>query len=156
MINQKGQTLIEALIALGAAAMIISAIAVVVITSVSNSIYSKNQNLATHYAQQGIDIMRQQSESDWLSFLAKGGTFCLSKGTNSLGSPVTACSTPNIDNFFVREIVITQANPSCGGSAKVVVDVSWNDGKCTSASNLYCHSVTLDTCLANINSVLAP
>ena len=155
MINPKGQTLIEALIALGAAVVIISAIAVVVITSVSNSDFSKYQNLATQYAQQGIDIMRSQSESDWTSFTVKAGTFCLSKGTANLGAPVTNCNTPNVDNFFVREVIITQASASCQGSAKVAVDVSWSSGKC-SASNLYCHSVLLDTCLANINSVSAP
>lgn len=156
MISEKGQTLIEALIAMGAAAMIIFAIAVVVITSVSNSDFSKNQNLATHYAQQGIDILRNQSESDWTSFLTNAGTFCLAEGVTDLGPPVTNCNTPNIDNFFVREVTITQASASCSNNAKVAVDVSWSDGKCTSASNLYCHSVLLDTCLANINSVSAP
>lgn len=155
MINQKGQTLIEALIALGAAAIIVSAIAIVVITSISNSDFSKNQNLATHFAQQGIDIMRSQSESDWSSFATRSGTFCLSQGNANLGFPVTNCSTPNVDNFFVREVIITQLSANCGGNAKVAVDVSWADGKC-SASNTYCHSVLLDTCLANINSVSAP
>lgn len=155
MIKEKGQTLIEALIALGAAVVIISAIAVVVITSVSSSDFSKNQNLATQYAQQGIDILRSQSGSNWTSFQTKAGTFCLSKGITDLGAPVTNCAVPNIDNFFVREAVITQASASCGGNAKVVVDVSWTSGKCN-ASNLYCHSVLLDTCLANINSVTAP
>lgn len=154
--NQRGQTLIEAVIALGIASIIISALAVVVITSISNSTFSKNQNLATHYAQQGIDILRGQSSSDWVSFQAKAGVFCLNGGTTDLGSPVTGCTTPNVDNFFVRKVTITQASASCQGSAKVAVDVSWNDGKCTSASNLYCHSVLLDSCLANINSVSAP
>lgn len=154
--NNKGQTLIEALIALGAAVVIISSIAVVVITSVNSSDFSKNQNLATQYAQQGIDIIRSQSESNWTSFQTKAGTFCLGKGITDLGTPVTNCAAPNIDNFFVREVVITQASASCGGNAKVVVDVSWTSGKCTSTSNLYCHSVSLDTCLANINSLLAP
>nr|MBI5456078.1 prepilin-type N-terminal cleavage/methylation domain-containing protein [Candidatus Levybacteria bacterium] len=157
MINQRGQTLIEALIALAAASVIISAIAVVVITSMSNSTFSKNQNLATHYAQQGIDIVRSQSESDWIGFLTKGGVFCLGEGATDLGSP-SVCSSPNINNFFVREITITQNSSGCGlvadKNAKVVVKVSWADGKCS--ANIYCHSVSLDTCLANINTVSAP
>lgn len=156
MINSKGQGLIEALIALGAAAIIVSAIAVVVITSVSNSTFSKNQNLATQYAQQGIDILRSQSASDWTSFATRSGAFCLNGGTNNLGQSVTSCSLPNVDNFFVREVTITQLSANCSGSARVSVDVSWGDGKCTSSSNPYCHSVLLDSCLANINSVSAP
>lgn len=156
MINNKGQGLIEALIALGAAAIIVSAIAIVVITSVSNSTFSKNQNLATQYAQQGIDILRSQSASDWTSFATRSGAFCLNGGTNNLGSSVVSCTTPNVDNFFIREVTITQGSSSCSGNVKVSVDVSWRDGKCTSSSDLYCHSVLLDSCLANINSVTAP
>jgi len=58
--NQKGQGLVEALIALGAAVIIIAAITIAVITAVSNSDFSTEQNLATGFAQQGMEIVRQK------------------------------------------------------------------------------------------------
>lgn len=153
--SSKGQSLVEAIIALGAAVVIISAIAIAVITSVSNSDFSKNQNLATHFAQQGIEILRGQSESDWTSFATRSGTFCLTQGNSNLGLPTSSCNLPNINNFFIRKVVISPGNAGCSTNTKVSVTVSWSDGKC-SLSNAYCHSVLLDTCLANINSISAP
>ena len=69
MKNQKGQSLIEALIALGAAAVIVSAITVASITAINNSDYSKYQNLAGQYADQGLEYLRQLSASNWSGFL---------------------------------------------------------------------------------------
>lgn len=155
MRNQKGQSLIEALIALGAAAVIVSAIAVAVITAVNNSDFSKNQNLATQYAQQGMDILRQKSESNWQSFSAYGGNYCLNQDSTTLTPQGVACP-KNISNFFVRQITISQNSSSCSTNAKVSVSVAWTDGKCTSSANVYCHAVVLDSCLANISQTQLP
>lgn len=154
-INQKGQSLVEALIALGAAAIIVSAIAVVVITSVNNSDFSKYQNLATQYSQQGMEILKQKSESDWTTFSSFSGNYCLAQDSTTLVAAGSGCSA-NINNFFVREVTITQNSSSCSGNARVNISVSWADGRCTSSSNPYCHSVDLDSCLANINTKVAP
>lgn len=157
--NQKGQSLIEALIALGAAAIIVSAIAIVVITSVNNSDFSKYQNLATQYSQQGMEILKQKSESDWQSFSSFGAsgsvTYCLNQDSTTLNPSGSGC-TVNINNFFIRKVVIAQNDASCSGNARVTVSVSWKDGKCTSSGNIYCHSVDLNSCLANINGVQVP
>lgn len=154
--NQKGQSLIEALVALAAAAVIVSAIAVAVITSVNNSDFSKNQNLATQYAQEGIEVLRNLSQSNWSSFSTYSGTYCLNKDSTTLTTPSGASCPLNINSFFVRQVVINQNSSSCSSNTKVSVTVSWADGKCTTASNPYCHSVLLDSCLANINSTTLP
>lgn len=155
-INQKGQSLVEALVAMTAAVVIVSAIAIAVITSVNNSDFSKNQNLATQYAQEGIEILRGLSQSDWNSFSTYSGTYCLDKGSTTLTMPTNVSCSQNINNFFVRQIDITQASDSCSGNAKISVSVSWGDGKCTNSANPYCHKVLLDSCLANINSTQLP
>ena len=155
MINQKGQSLIEALIALGAAAFIVSAVAMAVITAVNNSDFSKNQNLATQYAQQGMDILRHKSESDWQSFSAYGGNYCLSQDSTALTPQSVECP-KNISNFFVRQITISQNSSGCSGNARVSVSVAWTDGKCTSSANVYCHAAVLDSCLANITQTQLP
>lgn len=154
MKNQFGQSLVEALVALGAAIVVISAVVVATITALNNADFSKNQNLATQYAQQAMEILRQQSETNWNSFSAYSGKYCLSKGSSTL-IPAGATCPVNVDNFFIRTINIAQNNANCSGAAKVSVIVSWNDGKCNSSSS-YCHNVTLDSCLANINNTLSP
>lgn len=162
MRKEKGQSLVEALVALAAAVVIVTGITVAVITSISNSDFSKYQNLSTQYAQQGLEILKQQSESNWASFALLNGVYCLSQNSTALVSPGAGSCPPNIqnspgNNFFVRQINISQNDPSCSSNAaKVSVNVSWSDGKCTDSSNVYCHGVKLDSCLANINVVPTP
>ncbi len=151
--NKKGQTLIEAVVALGAAVVVITSIAIAVITSVNNADFSKNQNLATQYAQQGMDSMRHLSESDWNSFSTYGGSYCTTDDPTNLTPKGGTCQTMDSTSAFKREIDVTSeplAASNCAGNVLVKVIVSWNDGKCTTSS--FCHSVELDSCLANINN----
>ena len=151
ILNNHGQTLIEAMVALGVLAVVIGAIAMTTITGMNNSNFSKNQNLATQYAQQGMDNLRQQSGSDWSTFDANSdGTYCLGLGSTTLTKPCAAV--PNINGVFLRQVVINTPSPNCTAGKKVSVIVSWADGKCT-AANRYCHNVTLDSCLAEINNL---
>ncbi len=178
--NQKGQSLIEALVALGAAVIIISAITVAVITALSNSDFAKYQNQAAGYAQQGMQIVQQKSQLDWVDTATYSGTWCLPQGATDFASTLTdiPCSNRNVnvaDKFF-RQVSLTKISPStsCGinspccvsgasvdctahpelCSSQVQVTVEWTDGKCSSdpnSGNYYCHQVSLDSCLTDIN-----
>lgn len=161
--KQKGQTLIEALVALGAAVLVLSAIAVAVISALNNAQYAKNQDLATQYASQGIEVMRQLSQTNWTTFLSyNSGKYCLAKdealpclagsqtGSCIQSGGLVAC-TPNY-GIFVREVDIGQNSNSCSNNALITVIVSWSDSKCTSSGNTYCHKVSLNSCLSNHNS----
>ena len=156
MRNNIGQSLIEALIALSAAVAVISAISIAVIVSLNNVDFSKNQNLAAQYAQQGMEILNQQSTSDWPLFSSYAGTYCLPQGVTIPQDAGTGCNRANINNFFVRQLTISQGSANCSGAAQVNVSVSWGDGKCTSVLNPFCHNVTLNSCLANIDAKQAP
>jgi hypothetical protein len=121
--NQKGQGLVEALIALGAAVVIISAITVAVITAVHNSDFAKYQNLATNYAQQGLEMVKQQSLLDWNDTATYSGTLCLSQGATTLPPfPSTknpSCGDINVGNMFIRQVDIQNKiapGPKCDGS----------------------------------------
>jgi Tfp pilus assembly protein PilV len=169
MINQKGQSLVEAVIALGVVTIIVSAMAIAVVSAVSSSDYSKYENQATHSAQQGIEILRQESQSDWAGFikpLDQGGLY---QGGHCLADPdpdtnkftpeqLANCdlqtSMPNVKPNFIRQFSVTKdINTACGGDSYYgQVAVYWNDGKCQN-NDLYCHKVQLDTCLGNINAV---
>lgn len=146
--NLSGQTVVEVLVALGAAVVVVTAIAVVVISAVNNTEFSKSQNMATQYAQQGMEVLRQVRDSDYALFKTYDGTYCLDQDETTLGQAAVDCTAPNVDDF-IRKVVVDQSGCSNGASpklAKATVTVSWTDGKCTSGS-IYCHEVDLATCL---------
>lgn len=152
----KGQTLIEALVALGAAVIIVSAITIVVISALNNAQFSKNQNLATQFAQQGMEIMRQMRDSNWGTFDELSRAYCLDKGSNMPvpKAPIAGCG-QNVD-VFVREVDIEKNSSSCSDATKITVIVFWNDAKCTSSTNLFCHKVELVSCFSDSRVVPTP
>lgn len=130
--NDKGQTLLEVLGALGAATIVLIAIVAVTGTSLSNAQFSKNQNQATFYAQQGIEIVRNLRDSEeWLVFSARGGgTYCIDE--NGVLSEGSVC-TENIKGIFSRKASFT-TTPS--GGIQVDLIVSFVDSKGTHMSRL--------------------
>lgn len=163
--NEKGQTLIEVLVALTAAIVVIYAIATAVISALSNAQFSKSQGIATQYAQEGIEIMRQIRDSDWSRFYSYKQTdstiyYCLNKNAKDVTENGSACS-PNVDSF-IREVQIQKNSSDCTqplqitNAAKVTVIVYWSDGKCTNTNNLYCHNVRLSSCFSDFQVVATP
>lgn len=158
----KGQTLIEALVALGAAVIIVSAITAVVISALNNAQFSKNQNLATQFAQQGMEIMRQMRDSDWTTFNGlESATYCLNKESNSLTSYGLGCG-QNVD-MFIREVHIDKSSDSSNScinntevNTEVTVSVLWSDNKCTSSTNPFCHKVELVSCFSDLRLIPTP
>src|SRR3989344_342773 len=102
--SESGQTLLEALIALATAVVIISAMAVLVLSSLSNAQFSKNQNQATQYAQQGIEFLKNLSQSNWITFNTYNGSYCM-PSDNSLPQRVGESCGQNLD-IFSREAVL--------------------------------------------------
>lgn len=151
--KQKGQTLIEALVALTTAIFVVSAITIVVINALNNSQYSKNQSMASQYAQQGIEFIRQKRDNDWNTFNGYSGSYCLD---SNLTFATMAISCPQNVGSFVRQIDIVKNSDGClitGASkaTKVTVIVSWNDSKCPEG-NLFCHESKLISCLSDITT----
>lgn len=148
----KGQTLIEVLAALGIITIIATVLAAVVVTSQRITGFSKDQKLATDYAQEGIEIMHQKRDNDYVSFRDFTGTYCLDGGSSVLDSDCpTAANITDNGNNFLRKVTIAQ--DGCDDNiAKVTVEVSWQDSKCP-ASNLFCHKAQMITCLSTVNLV---
>ena len=67
---EAGQTLIEVLAALSIVVVLLYGITIAVVFSLNNAQFTKNQNLANHYAEQGLGIVRHIWNSD-LSFFNK-------------------------------------------------------------------------------------
>lgn len=155
----QGQTLLEVVIALGIAVIVVSLITIAVIFALDNATYGKNQNLATQFAQEGMEVVRQLRDSDLASFNTLSGNYCLAKGVkilNESNRKQVDCA-QNVD-IFKREVIIyptssvfrCPANPpsTTVPLPKIQVIVSWFDNKC-SANDLFCHKVKLASCLAN-------
>lgn len=162
----RGQTLLETLLALSASVLILSAVIVVVVSSLNGTQFTKNKNLANQYAREGIEIVRKIRDSGgWTGFSAINGRYCLSGGSASLPSSSPSCTTPNIGGIFVREINVynplspeaildcLSGGPGSNGS-KVTSIVSWSSGKCPAGN--YCHKVQLISCFYNTDQKTAP
>lgn len=149
----KGQTLLEALIALSAIALVISGISVTIVNSLNNAGYGKSQVVATQYAQEGLDVARRLRDGDYATFSGYSGSYCLGKSSNTLSALGTCQQTPNVDSYI--RIVSVEQNPGCGlNIRKVTVTVSWTDGKCAAGS--YCHNSKLISCISTVNQLQAP
>lgn len=157
MKNELGQSLIEVLIALAASVAVVSAIVVTVITSLSNAEFTKNQNLATEYSRQGMEIVRQIAKNNWNDFLTyTSRNYCLNKDSAALSLMTGLNCGLNIGNLYDRKITIIQTGSTyCVESTEIISSVSWSDSKCQTGSVL-CHEIKLRSCLADINSVKAP
>lgn len=151
--DERGQTLVEVLVAMATAVAVLSAIAITVVSSLSNIEFTKNQNQATQYSREGLEVVRRLARSNWTTFESYNATdYCLGKSQTVLSAMGPNGCGQNVDNTFVRKIEIEQNSTSCQSNAKITSVVSWSDSKCGS-DNVFCHEVTLDSCIANINSV---
>lgn len=173
MKNQNGQSLIEVLVSLATAAIIIGAITVATISALNNAIYSKNQNLANTYAQQGIEIVRNMRDRNYSTFSELNGYYCLAKTCTDINPSGSSVNDPcgaksilcaqnvggeNVDTF-VRQVFVDPNGTYCSDATststqatQVTVDVSWFDAKC-GTTNVFCHHVTLSTCLSTYNTI---
>ena len=160
----KGQSLVEVLVSLSIAAIVMSGITLAVIYSLRNTQFSKNQNLASQYAAEGIEIMRQlrDSKSSLSGFLGANNTSitsCLPQdSTGPINDPQPPLCGQNVGPkdigstyyIYIREVKIEPPDPSteCKDNYKVTVKVSWWDNACENTSN-FCHKVNLISCLAD-------
>ena len=162
MIKQKGQTLIEILLAFSVCILVLSAIIVGITTSLSNTQYTKNQNLANSYAKEAMAVVRQIRDSGWNKFISytNNVTYCLSKNSTILtepNPPLISCG-QNV-SIFSREINFVHSSSDCSNGdisgSKVTIRVSWSDNKCP-VGTPFCHKVELITCFSNTDQKQEP
>lgn len=162
--KQQGQTMIEATVALGTSLVLIGAMTVIVTTALSNVIFSKEKSIATRYAQEGIEIVRQMRNSNYPGFSALNGNYCMAKNCTAISFTAGGCG-PRVDDqcdvnldSYIREVVVDE-DVECnrigpGGAKRVSVRVSWTDSKCTGAT--YCHNSEISSCFSDSHVVPTP
>ncbi len=153
--SQKGQSLIEVLIALAAAVAVVAAIAVTVVTSLSNVDFTKNQNLATQYSGEGLAVIRQLAKNNWTNFTStyQAPNYCLDKAGVLTVMQGLECN-QNV-GIFKRQIILKQDDMTeCSSNLKIESKVFWSDSRCLEGE-VFCHDVSLESCLADINTIKA-
>ena len=155
--SQSGQTIIEAVVALMTILLIMTAIAIVIISGLYNSRFIKNQNEANKYAQEGMEFVRSIQENDIEQFASYGlnSTYCLDEANSALTTSGCSATGVNTGASYNRVVVLSGGGGECPGTqAKVTVTVSWISSKC--ASGTFCHKSQLVACLPYAYSQSTP
>lgn len=134
-----GQTLVEAIVALGVAVIIITALVAVTTTALNRAQFVKERTQAQKYAQEGLEWIRAERDKDWSDFANKAGlppigtSYCLNADPLT-GWPSGACAANDysLGGLFKREAVLERANivpgPPDPDQVEVRVTVSWQEG----------------------------
>lgn len=148
MKSQYGQTLIEAVVALGIILVVITALVVTVIRSLNSNQLVKDQKTAQIYSEEVLEWIKSRKSKSWSEVYDKsrtgtGYTYCFDASpiTDWPSTPIP-CASSSLGGYFRREVVILRVgggDPACT-SIKVSATVSWTEGNRP-------HSSAQETCL---------
>jgi Tfp pilus assembly protein PilV len=140
--HQRGQTLIEIIIATGIIALVMTSIVAVITVSVKNTAEAKAKSVATKYAQEAMEFFRaQRTLLGWETFVAglpaNGAqkSYCMvtvpsltTQYTSIVGRVCDASR--NADYVDVKRTFLRQADLQMISSdqVNVTVHVDWQDG----------------------------
>lgn len=110
--SNKGQTLVEILLAVGVAALALMALTRAVTISLRSARYAKNKTLASQHAQETMEALRAyRDQSSWTDFSVE---------VNCESPP----GLPGLSTGFSRIIDCASA----GDTVEVLVTISWDAG----------------------------
>jgi len=118
-----GQSLIEAVIAVGVVTMVLVALVSGVVSSLKNARYSRDNSVAVAYAQEGIEVIRSIRDRGYEE-IQQNDTYSL-----SYNGSIWSLTTPGevISEKYTRTVVISDG-PDAANSKKVIVTLSWKEG----------------------------
>ncbi len=119
----KGQSLFEVVFAVGIAGLVLIALVSLSSTSVGNSTSAKNNALATKFAQEGSEYVRQQRDTSWDNFYAENGS---AKNLGTLSWPPAGSCNITANTLFCRTVTLTSVSAD---EVSSLVSVSWNDAQ---------------------------
>lgn len=166
--NNRGQTLVEALIALSIIVVIMSGTTIALVSSLNNAGFVKSQNQVNKISQQGMEYIRDQIVNNnmytaYTTSPYRDTTRCMGPNFNidtaySITSlPVDSfCLSQIIDGKFLRTVAFwtSRCAPGSSGAAdfnnglQVTVTTYWSDSKCNT-NRKYCHNQQIVSCFIN-------
>jgi hypothetical protein len=147
----KGQSLFEVLFTVAIAAIILTGVVSLAVTSLRNTSLSENDARATKYAQEANEWLREERDNDWDVFLTRAqdsNVYCLDDAVldaASWGNPSScgAADTIGGNTIFIREVFLSCLEYSPPGFQSVDcsnpnvvniqtdVEVKWQDAQGT-------------------------
>lgn len=126
--KQLGQSLFEVVFAIGASALIITAVVILATNAVSNSTFSKNEALAGRLTGETVEWLRGQRDADWDTFYANTAITprCLPTLSWNLTGGCGEGDTISSNTNFRRELLLTHIDTQ---NVEVKVRVYWEDGR---------------------------
>ena len=161
--RNKGAILIEAILGITIATIITTGLVSALVSSLSNSTFSRGQTIATGYAQENMELIRSLKDVDYSSLEGSVGSctedspcrFDFNSGNGRLISGSDDIDDDASKIIFERSIVILDgASHDCEGSIFAQVTVAWQDSKCSGSAK--CHEVNLRSCFSNLDYVELP
>ncbi|MEX0587547.1 MAG: hypothetical protein WD159_02250 [Patescibacteria group bacterium] len=132
--RRPGQSLVEAIVAVGITVLVITGLVVLAVGAVRSATLSRNRSLAVQYAQEGMEALRSVRDRDFSELPTSGTSRVVWTGADW----GVLAGTETIGNFtrcFTSEQV-------SAGKLKIALIVAWND----SAGD---HTVDLTTYLTD-------
>lgn len=171
----RGQTIIEAVVALSLIILVLTGITIAVSTSVNNSAFIKNQTIGAKFAQAGMEYLRflrnnppttpPTFDTYALNSSASNSAYCMDTNNvlgdnNGVVNGLAGPSCTRVFSFsggqFIREVLfnIDPNTSGCSGGTRVTVNVYWSSGKCSNATinTRYCHKSQIVSCLSKPSS----
>lgn len=153
---QRGQTIIEVIIATGIVALVMTAIVSVITVSIVNTAQAKSRSLGTKYGQEAMEFFRRQrSELGWETFVstieADGSSvsYCLTTipATTQAFQNLThhPCVSTNTNDYvvdqgrakiFQRQADMTVTTSGTSKTVYITVNVTWQEGDQTRTSKV--------------------
>ena len=127
--SREGQSLVEAIVAIGISVVIITGLVVLAVGAVRTATLSRNRAIAVQYAQEGIEALRSIRDRDFavLGSLASNTNYQLvPPGSQWNVAPGTRNITVS-GVVFQQKFVKSTAAPASASKPRFTVTVSWTD-----------------------------
>jgi len=131
---RSGQSLVEAIVAIGITVLVITGLVVLAVGAVRSATLSRNRALAVQYAQEGMEALRSVRDRGFAELPTSGINRVVWTGSEWS----TLAGTETLESF-TRSFTSTQISP---GKLKVALTVAWSD-------SAGAHTVDLTTYLTN-------
>ena len=124
--KQKGQLLVELLVAFGVASVLIPAIIFGFISASGGRVQQEQRLKATGLLKEGEEAVRSLRDMDWVNVATNGTYYPKVSSCSSLPCWVWGAEVDGIMGDFTRSVIISDVAPVDLSKKKITVSVGWN------------------------------
>lgn len=110
--QNRGQTLVEAVVVIGMVALLVTGLIAGTTTSLKSAQSGRIRSQSVSLSQEGLEIVRSIRDESWSTFQGLSGTYCL--GSDKILTPSAGDCGMNIvqaENSFSRRVIFLWQNP---------------------------------------------